>query len=131
MNAKNISLLLVFVLIVGCTSVRITHSWKAENVKPKKFEKVLVLSLLRDQDINMREKMEDHLVGDLKDLGINGISSLKEFGPKGFNNLDEQAVLGRLQNSGIDAVVTIVLLDKSKERYYVPGHVYYSPYIIY
>jgi hypothetical protein len=28
----------------------------------------------------------------------------------------------------VDAVVTIVLLDKEKERKYVPGNMYYSPY---
>jgi hypothetical protein len=28
-------------------------------------------------------------------------------------------------------VLTIVLLDKSKEKFYVPGRVYYTPYNIY
>ncbi len=32
-----------------------------------------------------------------------------------------------LKNSGVDAVITIVLLDKEKERHYVPGEIYYSP----
>ena len=36
--------------------------------------------------------------------------------------------LDKLQNSGFDAVITIVLLDKQKERYYVPGRLNYSPY---
>ena len=31
----------------------------------------------------------------------------------------------------MDAVITIVLLDKQKERKYVPGNVYYSPYSYY
>lgn len=131
MNTKSMSWIVTLLLLVGCTSVRITHSWKAENVKPKKFEKILVLGLLRTQDMSMREKMEDHLVGDLKDLGYNAVGSLTVFGPKAFNNIDEKTALNQLQNSGIDAVITIVLLDKAKERYYVPGHVYYSPYVIY
>ena len=45
--------------------------------------------------------------------------------------MDEKTLVEKLQNSGFDAVITIVLLDKSKERNYVPGHVYYSPYMIY
>ena len=45
--------------------------------------------------------------------------------------MNETAVLEKLANSGVDAVVTVVLLDKNKEQYYVPGKVYYSPYSIY
>ena len=30
--------------------------------------------------------------------------------------------------SGVDAVITIVLLDKQKESKYVPGSIHYSPY---
>ena len=45
--------------------------------------------------------------------------------------MKEAEVLDKLSNSGVDAVITVVLLDKNKERYYVPGRVYYSPYTIY
>jgi hypothetical protein len=56
---------------------------------------------------------------------------LKEYGPKSFEALSENEVIQKLDNSGIDAVITIVLLDKEKEKYYAPGRVYYSPYTIY
>jgi hypothetical protein len=45
--------------------------------------------------------------------------------------MNEKQALDKLGNSGIDAILTIVLLDKTKERYYVPGRIYYSPYVIY
>jgi hypothetical protein len=69
--------------------------------------------------------MEDHLTGDLKKQGYNAASSLREYGPKAFRQLNEEAVPDKLQNSGFDAVITIVLLDKQKERYYVPGRLNY------
>lgn len=73
--------------------------------------------------------MEDHLTGDLKDHGYNAVAASAEYGPKAFRSLTEEAVLEKIQNSGFDAVVTIVLLNKEKERFYVPGHAYYySPY---
>jgi hypothetical protein len=75
--------------------------------------------------------MEQHIVGDLKDLGYNAVCSCEEFDPKAFEKMNEKQALDKLSSSGIDAVLTVVLLDKSKEKYYVPGRVYYSPYAIY
>ena len=33
--------------LMGCSSSRITHSWKAENILSKKYNKILVLGLNR------------------------------------------------------------------------------------
>jgi hypothetical protein len=122
---------IMLLVVSGCSTSKITTSWKADNIQPKKYNKVLVLGLINEPDRTIREVMEEHLVGDLKDLGYDAICSCDEFNPKAFENLSEKQALDKLGNSGIDAVLTIVLLDKSKERYYVPGRVQYSPYGIY
>ena len=75
----------------------------------------------------MQEKMENHFVGDLQGLGYRAVSSLKEYGPKTFDKMDEKEALDQLKNSGLDAVITIVLLQKKKEVKYVPPKTYYSP----
>lgn len=98
---------------------------------PKAYHKILVLGLINEPDRTIREKMEEHIVGDLKGLGYNAVCSCNEFDPKAFENINEQEALEKLSNSGIDAVLTVVLLDKAKEKYYIPGRVYYSPYVIY
>lgn len=131
MKAIHLTASLVLLFLMSCSSSRITHSWTAENILPKKFSKILVLGLNNETDIGTREKMENHLVGDLSGLGYTAVSSLKEFGPKAFKKMDEDAALDKLKSSGFDAVITIVLLDKTKEKHYVPGRVYFSPYIIY
>jgi hypothetical protein len=118
-------------LAVGCTSTRITHSWKSSTNVPSNFQRILVVGIARQTELPMRDKMEQHLVGDLRDLGYDAVSSLQKFGPKAFRNMTEDAVVEEVQKSGFDAVITIVLLDKAKEKYYVPVRVYYSPYIIY
>jgi len=116
----------------GCgTTSYITSSWKAENVQPKKYNKIVVLGLIRESDRSLREKMEEHLVGDLKDLGYNAVCSCDEYNPKAFENMSEEQAISKLLNSGVEAVLTIVLLDKTRERYYLPGRVQYSPYSIY
>lgn len=129
-NRQRIGFVLLLIA-VGCTTSRITSSWKAEKTNPQKYNKIMVLGLIREADRSLQAKMENHLVSDLSELGYTAVSSLKEYGPKVFDNMDEAAAISKLKNSEIDAVITIVLLDKEKERKYIPGNMYYSPYNYY
>lgn len=115
-------------LLLACSTSRLTTSWRAENVEIRKYNKVLVLGLIREADRSIQENMENHFVGDLKELGYNAVSSLAEYGPKAFDKMEEDAAIDKLKSSGVDAVVTIVLLDKKKESKYIAGNMYYSPY---
>jgi hypothetical protein len=127
---NNIKLLPVLGLLLlgACSTSRVTHSWRS-GIPVKNYSKILVIAISGETDPSTRQRMEDHLTGDLKNQGYNAVAAFKEYGPKAFRNLSEEAVLDKIQNSGFDAVITIVLLDKTKERYYVPGHAYYySPY---
>lgn len=126
---KRLGFILVLTAIaIGCNTSKITSSWKAENTTLQKYNRILVLCLTREADRRIQENMENHLVGDLKDLGYTAISSLGEYGPKTFEQMDETTAIAKLKNSGIDAVITIVLLDKKKERKYIPGNIYATPY---
>jgi len=118
-------------LLIACSSTRITSSWKADNIQAKQYKKILVLGLINEPDRTVRENMEEQLVSGLKDMGYDAVCSCDEFGPKSFESMKEEDALAKLGNSGIDAVLTIVLLDKDKERYYVPGRVSYTPYNVY
>jgi len=122
---------IMMLFMISCTSSQITNSWKSENIPEKKFNKIMVVGIIAGSDWALREKMETHMVGDLAAKGYNAVSAIKEYGPKNFENLKEAEVLDKLSGLGVDAVVTIVLLDKDRERYYVPGKVFYSPYTIY
>ena len=110
----------------GCGTSKITTSWKAENIVPRNYTKIMVLGLIQQKDRSLRERMEQHFAGDLTDLGYTALSSLQEYGPKAFEGLDEKAAIEKIKNSGVDAIVTIVLLDKKKEQKYVPGHYVYK-----
>ncbi len=124
-------LLAALFIFPGCTSSRITSSWKSPDLQQKKYKKILVLGLLKETDRQLREKMEEHIIGDLKILGYDAVCSCVEYDPKAFNNMKEQEAIQKLNAGGIDAVLTVVLLDKTKERHYVPERVYYTPYNIY
>lgn len=125
---KLILIAAALILFGSCNTSKITSSWKAQNFTPVKYNKIMVVGLIRDTDRNLQEKMENHFVWDLQDLGYQAVSSLQEFGPKVFDNMTEEAAINKLKSTGVDAVITIVLLDKQKESRYVPGHVIFSPY---
>jgi hypothetical protein len=129
-NMKKLNWIAAALMLItaGCGSSKITTSWKAENTPMKKYNKIMVAGLIREADRTIQENMQNHFVGDLKDLGYSAVSSLQEYGPRAFDGMTEEAALAKLKSSGVDAVMTIVLLDKDRERKYVPGNVYYSPY---
>lgn len=115
-------------LIWGCgTTSYITHSWKAQNIQPKKYKKIVVLGLVRDVDITTRQKMEQHIAGDLKTLGYDAVCSCDEYNPRTFDKMSEQEAVQKIRNAGVDAVISVTLLDKKREREYVPGRYEYSP----
>ncbi|ULQ57605.1 hypothetical protein KJS94_05250 [Flavihumibacter rivuli] len=123
---------IAIMLLASCgSSSKITSTWKAPDVQPGTYDKIMVVGLIADPDRSIREKMEEHLVGDLRNLGYNAVAASSEFGPKAFEGIKENEALQMLKDKGIEAVMTIILLDKTKERYYVPGNIYYSPYGIY
>ncbi|MEJ5995285.1 hypothetical protein WG904_12735 [Pedobacter sp. Du54] len=125
MKAIIISVAFLLLVAMGCTTSRITYSWKSENRAEKHYDKILVLGLTHNADHSLQQQMENHMVADLTDAGYHAVSSLSEFGPKVFDGMDEQAAIRKLKNKGIDAILTITLLNKHKEKNYVPGRVYY------
>lgn len=117
-------LLGAMLLLFGCNSSKITSAWKAQEVVADKYKKILVLAMIPEKDRLLQERMEQHFVGDLTNLGYTATSAMQQYGPKAFENLDEKAVLDKIKTSGVDAVITIVLVNKEKERTYVPGRTY-------
>jgi hypothetical protein len=128
---KKLIMFFLAAAVIACSSSRITTSWKAKDEAPKKFGKILVIALLKQNDGALKKQMEDHLVGDLSTAGYTAVSCIDEYGPKAFAGLDEEKVIDRLRDKGFDAVMTIVLLSKQQEKDYVPGRVVNSPYYVY
>lgn len=121
----------LLLVAAGCSSSRITSSWRTPETVQTPIKKIMVVGLIREADRTMKEQLEEHMIDDLKALGYDAVSAYKEYGPKAFENMDEKAVLEKLKNSNVDAVITIVLLNKHRERLYRPATIIQSPYNIY
>jgi hypothetical protein len=126
------SSMIVLLIGISCSSTKVTSSWKANDASKVNYQKVLVLGIMnKDNDRSVRENMERQLASELNESGINAVPASTELGPKAFNNMNEEKALRTLRNKGYDAVMTIVLLDKAKEKSYTPGNVTYQPYGFY
>lgn len=129
---KKLLLLPLLAFLAACQPSKITQSWTAKDAAPKKYNKILVLGVLTDNDNELQVKMEDHLTGDLKDLGYTAIAANKVFPPGTFVKGDTARAKAAIEGKGFDAVLTVVLLDKKKEQVYIPGRVteynYYDRY---
>jgi len=105
----------------SCNSTKLVSSWTAKELTIQQSNKILVIALMGNKDRKLRENVENALVAHLKTRGISAGSALAEYGPKDFEGLEEKAALSRIKEKGYDGTFTIALLDKSKDKRYVPG----------
>jgi hypothetical protein len=108
-------------ILVSCQPSKITQTWVAKEAIAKKYKKVLVLAVLPESENELQVKMENHLADDLRGMGYLAIAANKIFPPGTFVKGDTAKAVAALEGKGFDAIVTIVLLNKMKEQYYVPG----------
>ncbi len=120
---KKLFIIPLLALIASCQPSKITQTWAAKDAVPKKYNKILVLGVLTDNDNELQIKMEDHLAGDLRDLGYNAFAANKIFAPGTFSKGDTAKAQAAIEGKGFDGVLTVVLVDKTKDRYYVPGKI--------
>ena len=126
-----LSLLLFLLLVIGCSTYRSASTWKVPGRFTKQYNKLLVVGIVHDSDLTLRQKMEAQFVSDLQDLGYMAVSALAEFGPNGLSNLAQEDTYLMLYSKGIDGVVTLALIDKRKEEQFIPAQVVYRSSMYY
>jgi len=120
---KKLFLLPLLAFLIGCQPSKITQSWAAKDAAPKQYHKILVLGVLTDNDNELQTLIENHLADDLRAMGYLAIAANKVFPPGTFVKGDTARAIAAINDKGFDAILTIVLLDKNKEKYYVPGRI--------
>ena len=120
---KKLFFIPMLAFIFSCQPTKITQTWTAKNVKPKLYNKVLVLGVLTDNDIELQTLMENHIADDLKELGYRAVAANKIFPSGTFVKGDTTGAVKAMEGKGFDAILTVILVDKDKERFYVPGKI--------
>jgi hypothetical protein len=129
-----LSLFISMIFASACTSTKISSSWKDPGVSKTSFKNIVVVGIMEGKrKKSLRISFEEHMVNDLKEAGIKAASSSNVYGLKSFNGMSENDIIQLLKKDGYDAVITIALLDVTKEQSYVrgqvdfwPGGIYYS-----
>jgi hypothetical protein len=128
----NLIAVALLLLPAACSTTKITSRWKAPGVTPiSAYRDILVLVVAGEEDKTLISKMEKHMAGDFVLMGYSAYSALSEFGPGALKGLNESAIVAKFQERGIDAILLVSLLNKQKEKYYVPGRMQQTPYADY
>jgi hypothetical protein len=113
--------LIAAALLISCNSTKINSSWKAENTQTKPYHNVMVWGLMAEKDSSLRKQMETHLVNDLVSKGYHAVASLDVYKAKAYKKLSAKEILDEFKSTGVDAIITLALLNKEKEEKYYPG----------
>ena len=98
-------------LLAACTSPRVALVWKTERTAAPVYNKILVAAITPNNNDSMRLDLEEKVVSHLQALGLNAVSSWKQFGVGGLRDLGQEATYIALCDSGIDAVLTFALVE--------------------
>jgi hypothetical protein len=137
-------LIVLSTLVLSCTSsTKITASWvdpslnngnrqggynaTSGETSPKS---VLVASLSRNMEV--RTKLEDALANEAAKRNIKVIKSTTQFSPDFYQNTpSREDLLASINKTGVDAILTVSLINKESETRYVRGSTPYSPFTAY
>jgi hypothetical protein len=120
-------MMLFFLLTAACSNTRIIHSWKADHVTGKNYKRILIIGLFRNEDSLLRQMIENQFVMDLQEIGLAGIPWSELYGSNSFEAVKQDIISDSLKASKADGILTITLLDKKKEYYYITRKVAESP----
>jgi hypothetical protein len=111
--------MILFFLTTGCSNTRIIHSWNAKNVSGKKYKRVLVIGLFRNEDSLLRQNIENQFIMQFRKIGIEGVPWSELYGSSSFEAVKQDIISDSLKASNADGILTITLLNKKKEYYYI------------
>lgn len=87
----------------------------------------MVWAILPESDSILRTQIETHLVNDLVTKGYHAISSIQVYKEKAYQKLTSEEIVAQYKSTGVDAVITMVLLNREKEEKYYPGGYFTQP----
>lgn len=134
---KKLMFLMIPMLVLAlasCSSSKITSSWNDTGSvqDAAKMKKIIVVGLFDDKNRTLRKQMEEQLVKQLNLQGYEAVTSYSIYGPKSFQNVSGDKAVRMARQNNVDGVITIGLIDKTKDRSYVPNNNwnngFYGPY---
>lgn len=124
---KVITVIITTVLLFSCSTTKITSSWKAEDHAAKQYYNIMVWGILTEKDSTLRKQIETHLVNDLIENGYHAVSAMEVYRSKAYKKLTKKEIVDEFKETGVDAIITLVLLNRQKEELFVPPAISSNP----
>ncbi|SFC35529.1 hypothetical protein SAMN05421747_10963 [Parapedobacter composti] len=128
------SLIIIVTMVLGAcsTSTRITGSWKDPAIEASTGEHKRVLVVAMTRNIEVRTKLENALADKAAQRGISVVKSSDIFTPDFFHQIPPRDELfSRIGETGVDAILTVSLIDRESNTRYVRGTTRYAPFPMY
>ncbi len=127
-------LLLGFVLLSSCSSVKVLDSWKGDNLATMSDKNILVIA--RTDNQQARIAIEEAMANDIRKAGFKATESYLKFNSMNPNKkVDPEKVQALIEKAGFKGVVMNVLKDYNESMvteesggYYAGGTTYYGGY---
>ena len=125
---KYLVLLAAISFLAACSSTKVTSSWKSPDVTSGNLsiKKLWLLLYCRKKTGICKNLWKSNWLMNLNQKESMQFQHTNSYGPK-YLPQDEHKAVNKLQESGVDGFLTIVLLDKNKEESYNPGYSQIEP----
>ncbi len=111
--------------LVSCKP-QMDYVWSKKDFEGKKINKIAVIAVTKDNAA--RQLVENRIVNDLKDYGIDAISGLSFLPPNASDSDWETAnIAKKLIELDVDGAISVTLLDTKDKTEFVPGQSYMYP----
>jgi hypothetical protein len=125
---KIATVLLPVILFASCsTPTLITSSWRKSNATANSYHKIFIAAITKD--VAAKQAVENGLQQQLEQKGLTVVKSMDVFPPNFSTQTGQkkELVLGQIQQTNADAILTVALLRKETETHYVPTGGYWNP----
>ncbi len=115
---------LAAIFILAACSPKFSYTWTQPNYEKGEIDKILIHGI--SQTPGKATLFENTMAGVFKDNGIEAISSALTYGNK-YSEADLETKLQKLLNDGVDAILTVAVVDQNTETVYNQGMTYSVP----
>jgi hypothetical protein len=122
-----ISLFVLILMFASCSSTKVLGTWTKSEGKHYDYHKIAILGLAHDAAT--RKVFEVAVEEQMLSKGFAAEGAL-DFLPPNVNedNTSPELIKAFFKSAGVDAVLTISVLEVDDSRRYVPGEIVYMPY---
>ncbi len=127
---KQIFTFCIALIFFGACAPKLSYTWTKEDHNRKDYKKIAIFSF--SKNLSVSSVFQDNMVKYLADAGQTAVAGLSIINPSQMKDLKEEDVKRILLKEGVDAVISVILVDKESSVNYVQnsniGYGYGYPY---